>query len=85
MGWGVFKKIARAFKTAGKTVFNKVLKPVYNAGKKVVNSDVFKKAINFAPVVGGIVGGPVGAAIGTGATVLSKLTGRGWFGKFKQI
>ena len=75
--WGIFKKIARAVKNIGKTVYNKVIKPAYDVGKKIVNSDITKKAINFAPVVGGLVGGPVGAAIGTGATVLSKFINRG--------
>ena len=56
MAWGIFKKIKNAFKKAGDFVKNKIIKPVINTAKKVINSDTTKKLINagvkLAPVIG---------------------------------
>ena len=46
MAWGIFRKIARAFKKAGEWVKNKVVKPVVNIAKKVITPENVKKAID---------------------------------------
>ena len=64
MAWGIFKKIARAFKKAAQWVHNKVIKPVANTAKKILKSDAIKPIINaglkLAPAIGGAIGASKG-------------------------
>ena len=59
MGFGLFKKIKDALKSAGKWVHNKVIKPVVNTAKKVITPTNIKKGIDtgikLAPLIGGAV------------------------------
>jgi len=62
MGFGLFKKIKDAIKSAGKWVHNKVIKPVVNTAKKVVTPDNVKKAIDLGVKLGPLIGGAVSTA-----------------------
>ena len=69
-GWGIFKKIKRAFKKIGRGI-KKVI-------KKVARSKIFKLAI---PILGGLVLGPL---VGLAVPKLIKLVGSKAAGLIKQ-
>ena len=66
MAWGFFKKIKNAIKKAANWVNTKVVKPVVNTVKKVIDSPFTKKAIDtavkLAPVISTAIGQSQGNA-----------------------
>ena len=66
MAWGLFKKIKNAFKKATDWVKDKVIKPVVNTAKKIIESPFTKKAIDtgvkLAPMLGAAIGQSKGNA-----------------------
>ena len=76
MAWGIFKKIKNAFKKASNWVKDKVINPVVNTAKKIINSDTTKKLIDtgvrLAPTIGAGIGASQGnpqAGMAAGTTI----------------
>ena len=86
MAWGIFKKIKNAFKKASNWVKDKVINPVVNTAKKIINNDTTKKLINtgvrLAPALGTGIGASqgnpqAGMAAGTAIQTIGKSLGYG--------
>ena len=79
MAWGLFKKIRDGIKKAARWVKDKIIKPVFNTGKKILKSDTVKTVIDtgmkLAPALGGAVaasqGAPPQAGIAAGSAIQS--------------
>ena len=79
MAWGLFKKIRDGIKKAARWVKDKIIKPVFNTGKKILKSDTVKTVIDtgmkLSPALGGAVaasqGAPPQAGIAAGSAIQS--------------
>lgn len=64
MAWGFFKKIKNAIKKAAQWTKDKVIKPVINTTKKVVNSPITKKIIDTGMKLAPVIGAGISSAAG---------------------
>ena len=81
MGFDLWKKIKDAFKKVGTWVKDKIIMPVVNFGKRILQSDTVKSIVDtgmkLAPMIGGAVAASQGAPPQAGMAIGSAVQGIG--------